>query len=94
MTESSDVAIIDLTNTSSQPLRISVKIGGRLQHIVTLQHGEHTRQVTPTGASWVFGTEPADDDAAASPQSDEPEDLGADFDEEDKKGGGRSGRVN
>lgn len=58
MTKTTEVAVIDLTNTTDAPLQVSLVVGEVEHHIITLGPNESTRQVTPSGVSWKFGPVP------------------------------------
>ncbi len=88
MSEATDIAIIDLTNTTDRPLRVNLMVRGEARHIVTLGPGETTRQVTPSGAAWSFSSEPEETDSAGTEAK-----SGGEVDLESgggSKGGGRS----
>ncbi len=55
MADATEVAVIDLTNTTDAPLKVTLVIGEVERHIVTLGPGQSSRQVTPSGVSWKFG---------------------------------------
>ena len=89
MSEATDIAIIDLTNTTDRPLVVSLMLRGEARPIITLGPGETTRQVTPSGAAWSFSSEL--DDAAK--QAGSGAESGGEVDLEaggGSKGGGRS----
>ncbi|MEM9653087.1 MAG: hypothetical protein AAGA65_13385 [Actinomycetota bacterium] len=86
MSDATDIAIIDLTNTTDRPLVVNLMVRGEARHIVTLAPGETTRQVTPSGAAWSFTTETETAKSAGSAAEGEVdlENSGG------SKGGGRS----
>ena len=89
MSEATEIAIIDLTNTTDRPLRVNLMLRGEARHIVTLGPGETTRQVTPSGAAWSFSNEPEEvsEPAGSGAESGGEVDLKAGG---GSKGGGRS----
>lgn len=89
MSEATDIAIIDLTNTTDRPLRVNLMVRGEARHIVTLGPGETTRQVTPSGAAWSFSSEVEEttDSAGSEAKNGGEVDLEAGG---GSKGGGRS----
>ncbi|MEM7273907.1 MAG: hypothetical protein AAF547_12555 [Actinomycetota bacterium] len=87
MADSTEVAVIDLTNTTEAALVVSLVVGEAVHEIVTLQPGETTRQVTPSGVSWRFSAATAGaEKAAGAGQTSEGEIDGDGGD----KGGGRT----
>ena len=64
----SEYAIIEITNTTSIDLELSVTDPGGGRHVIaSLAPGESTRQLSPTGANWSVGTPSATATSSGTP---------------------------
>ena len=84
-------SIVDFRNDGSEPLHVSVVIGGSQHHVATLQPGESIRQVTPGHVEWRFSNTTAADGGAGDTEASSVPDPGGALDPDQGGGKGEKG---